>query len=201
MIAPAPVLLRMTDLKNWAYCRRVVYYHRLMPDAAPMTGKMRSGLKAQELMEKLELRRTLERYGFDGAATRRLYGSWLMSEALGLSGRVDLALLREDTGEAAVVDYKLTSGEPGDNHRMQLHGYAMLVESAYPGVTVSRAFLYRIPDDRVFVIPIEEEWRERVREAVVGIGEMVREQALPEATEVRGRCEDCEFANYCGDVW
>ena len=94
-----------------------------------------------------------------------------------------------------------TSGEPGDNHRMQLHGYAMLVESAYPEVTVSRAFLYRIPDDRVFVIPIEEEWRERVREAVVGIGEMVREQALPEATEVRGRCEDCEFANYCGDVW
>ena len=195
--AAAPI--RMTDLKNWAYCRRVVYYHRVMPEAAPMTGKMRSGIKAQELVEKLELRRTLERYGFDRA--RRIVGTWLANEALGLSGRVDLALIVDETGEAAVVDYKLTSGEPGDNHRMQLHGYAMLLEAANPGVTVSRAFLYRIPDDRVFAIPIEEAWRARVKSAVVGIGEMVAEQVLPEATDVRGRCVDCEFANYCGDVW
>lgn len=195
--ATAPI--RMTDLKNWVYCRRVVYYHRVMPDAAPMTSKMRSGIKAQELVEKLELRRTLERYGFDGA--RRIYGTWLASEELGLSGRVDLALIVEETGEAAVVDYKLTSGEPGDNHRMQLHGYAMLLEAANPGVQVSQAFLYRIPDDRVFAIPIEEVWRARVRSAVVGIGEMVAEQVLPDATDVRGRCVDCEFANYCGDVW
>lgn len=191
--------VRMTDIKNWAYCARVVFYHRVMPEAAPMTGKMRSGIKAQELVERLELRRTLERYGFEGA--RRLYGAWLSSEELGLSGRVDLALLREETGEGAVVDYKLTSSEPGDNHRMQLHGYAMLVESAHAGVKVGRAFLYRIPDNRVFVIPIEDEWRRRVTAAVAGIREMVGEQALPAATSVRGRCEDCEFANYCGDVW
>ncbi len=192
-------LIRLTDLKNWAYCERVVFYHRVMPEAAPMTSKMRSGLQAQELVEGLELRRTLERYGFDGA--RKVFGSWLSSESLGLTGRVDLMLIKEDGSEAAIVDYKLTSGEPGDNHRMQLHGYAMLVERANPGVRVSRAFLYRIPDDRVFAIPIEEEWRKRVAGAVNGIREMVREQALPVATTVRGRCEDCEFANYCGDVW
>ena len=133
-----------------------------------MTSKMRSGIKAQELVEKLELRRTLERYGFEQA--RRIFGAWLTSGELGLSGRVDLALIVDETGEAAVVDYKLTSGEPGDNHRMQLHGYAMILEAANPGVTVSRAFLYRIPDDRVFTMPIEEEWRARVRSAVVVIG-------------------------------
>src|SRR5271169_6060375 len=105
-------LIRLTDLKNWAYCPRVVYYHRVMPEAAPMTGKMRSGLKAQ-----------------------------------------------------AVVDYKLTSGDPGDNHRLQLHGYAVLVERAY-GVRVDQSFLYRIPDERVFVVPIEKEGRERVVSAV-----------------------------------
>ena len=159
-------LIRLTDLKNWAYCARVVYYHRVMPEAAPMTSKMRSGLKAQDLVERLELRRTLERYGLERA--RRVVGSWLSSESLGLTGRVDLALVNEETGEGAVVDYKLTSGEPGDNHRMQLHGYAMLVESAYVGVKVGRMFLYRIPDDRVFAIPVEEEWRERVRLAVSG---------------------------------
>ena len=191
-------LIRLTDLKNWAYCPRVVYYHRVMPGPGPMTGKMRSGLGAQELIEKLELRRTLDRYNFAGA--RRIFGRWLSDETLGLSGRVDLILLREEVGEAAVVDYKLTSGDPGDNHRLQLHGYAVLVERAY-GVRVDQAFLYRIPDERVFVIPIEKAGRESVVSAVDGIRRMIAEQILPPPTPLRAKCADCEFANYCGDVW
>lgn len=189
---------RPTDLKNWAYCQRVVYYHRVMPDAAPMTHKMRSGIKAQDLLERLELRRTLERYGFENAT--RVFGKWIADESLQLSGRVDLALLREEAQEGAIVDYKLTSGEPGENHRLQLHGYALLLESAYR-VAVNRAFFYRIPDDRVFVIPINEEGREQVRLAVSGIREMMRDQVLPEPTTVRARCIDCEFSNYCADIW
>jgi CRISPR-associated exonuclease Cas4 len=191
-------LIRLTDLKNWAYCPRVVYYHRLMPDAAPMTGKMRSGLRAQELIEKLELRRTLERYNFGGA--QRVFGRWLSDENVGLSGRVDLILVREEVGEAAVVDYKLTSGDLGDNHRLQLHGYAVLVEQVL-GMRVDRAFLYRIPDEKVFVVPIEKEGRERVASAVEGIRGMMARQLLPEPTPVRAKCADCEFGNYCGDVW
>jgi CRISPR-associated exonuclease Cas4 len=191
-------LIRLTDLKNWGYCPRVVYYHRLMPEAAPMTGKMRSGLRAQELIEKLEFRRTLDRYSFGGA--RRVFGQWLSDESLGVSGRVDLILLREETKEAAVVDYKLTSGDPGDNHLLQVHGYAVLVERAYR-VTVDQAFLYRIPDERVFVIPIEKVGRERVVAAIEGIRSMIAEQFLPPPTPVRSKCADCEFANYCGDIW
>ena len=191
-------LIRLTDLKNWGYCPRVVYYHRLMPEAAPMTGKMRSGLKAQELIEKLELRRTLDRYNFVGS--RRIFGQWLSDESLGVSGRVDLILLREETMEAAVVDYKLTSGDPGYNHLLQVHGYAVLVERAYR-VRVDHAFLYRIPDESVFVMPIEEEGRHRVVSAIESIRNMISEQVLPEPTPVRSKCTDCEFANYCGDVW
>jgi CRISPR-associated exonuclease Cas4 len=173
-------------------------YHRIMPEAAPMTGKMRSGLRAQELIEKLELRRTLGRYNF--AAARRIFGRWLFDEMMGISGRVDLILIREEVGEAAVVDYKLTSGDPGDNHRLQLHGYAVLVERAY-GVRVDQAFLYRIPDERVFVIPIEKAGRDRVLAAVNEIQDMVAKQFLPPPTPMRAKCTDCEFANYCGDVW
>jgi CRISPR-associated exonuclease Cas4 len=191
-------LIRLTDLKNWAYCPRVVYYHRVMPEAAPMTGKMRSGLKAQELIEKLELKRTLDRYNFAGA--RRVFGRWLSDETVGISGRVDLILIREESDVAAVVDYKLTGGDLGDNHRLQLHGYAVLVERAY-GVRVDQSFLYRIPDERVFVIPIEKAGRDRVLSAVDEIRKMIAEQILPPPTPTRTKCVDCEFANYCGDVW
>jgi CRISPR/Cas system-associated exonuclease Cas4 (RecB family) len=30
---------------------------------------------------------------------------------------------------------------------------------------------------------------------------MIEEGLLPEPTEVRSRCTDCEFRNYCGDVF
>ena len=76
-----------------------------------MTSKMRSGIKAQELVEKLELRRTLERYGFDRA--RRIFGAWLTSDELGLSGRVDRALIVDETGEAAVVGLQVDERRAG----------------------------------------------------------------------------------------
>src|ERR1700691_1223127 len=81
---------------------------------------MREAVSAQDMIERLELRRGLREYGWEGGDRR--FGIWLAHEGLGLSGKLDLLLERE--GEGAVVDFKLTSGERGDNHRMQLTGYA-----------------------------------------------------------------------------
>jgi CRISPR-associated exonuclease Cas4 len=189
-------LIAVTELRQWAYCPRVVYYHQLMPGAGQMTYKMREGLRAQEVVESLEMRRTLREYGLENA--RREFGVWMTDERLGLSGKLDL-LLRGD-GFAAVVDFKLTSGEVGENHRMQLAGYALLVEASW-GVPVEMTFLFRIPDNRVFSVPVTAELKERVRQAVRSIREMRQSEELPAATEVRSRCLECEYANYCGDVW
>ena len=189
-------LISVTDLKQWAYCARVVYYHRVMPAPARPTYKMKEGLAAQDLIESLETRRKLREYGLDGA--RRRFGLWLKNEGLGLAGKIDLLLETDD--EIAVVDFKLTSGEPGRNHRVQLAGYSLLAEAA-SGLPARQAFLYRIPDDRIFAEPVTEELRQAVNTAVVDIRRTGESQWCPEPTEVRGRCVECEFANYCGDVW
>jgi CRISPR-associated exonuclease Cas4 len=186
----------VTELKQWGYCGRIVYYHRVLGGVGRPTYKMGEAVRAQETIERLEMRRALGEYGFEGA--RRRFGVWLEDEGVGLSGKIDLLLERED--EAAVVDFKLTSGEPGENHRYQLAGYAVLVEAALK-VAVGRAFLYRIPDDRIFEIDVGAEARGRVAEAVRSIREVEEREIFPEATRVRGRCVDCEYANYCGDVW
>jgi CRISPR-associated exonuclease Cas4 len=83
---------------------------------------------------------------------------------------------------------------------MQLAGYALLVEAAL-GVKVARTFLFRIPDNRVFAVEVTREMRERVRAIVGSIRQMKEREEMPEATDVRGRCVECEYANYCGDVW
>jgi CRISPR-associated exonuclease Cas4 len=191
-MGPIPV----TDLKQWAYCARVVYYHRVLPGAGQATWKMREALAAQDMIERLEMRRGLREYGWEGAGRR--FGLWLADEGLGLNGKLDLLLVRE--GEGAVVDFKLTSGEMGDNHRMQLSGYAVLVEAAL-GLRVDTAFMYRIPDDRVFAFAVTEGWKRRVSEAVRAIRELQETAWCPEATAVRARCAECEYVNYCGDVW
>src|ERR1700730_15546896 len=94
---PFPV----TELRQWAYCRRVVYYHQLMPGAGQSTYKMREGERAQELIENLEMRRTLREYGLAGA--ERQFGVRLNDERTGLSGKIDLLLKGEHF--AAVVDF------------------------------------------------------------------------------------------------
>ena len=159
--------LAVTELRQWVYCRRVVYYHQIMPGAGQATFKMKEGSLAQEMIENLEMRRTLREYRFEGAS--REFGVWLSDEGLGLSGKIDLLLRRAE--DAAVVDFKLTSGEVGENHRMQLAGYAMLVE-AVMGLAVPVVFLFRIPDNQVFAIAVDAAMRERVRDAVTGIRRM-----------------------------
>jgi CRISPR-associated exonuclease Cas4 len=189
-------LIPVTDLKQWAYCPRVVYYHRVMPAPQRPTYKMKEGLAAQDLIENRETRRTLREYDLDSASRR--FGLWLDNKELGLAGKIDLLLEAKD--EIAVVDFKLTSGEPGQNHRLQLAGYSLLAEAAL-GVPARRAFLYRIPDNRIFPEPVTEQLRRAVKTAVADIRRTGDTQFCPEPTEVRGRCVECEFANYCADVW
>jgi CRISPR/Cas system-associated exonuclease Cas4 (RecB family) len=98
------------------------------------------------------------------------------------------------------VDFKLTSGELGENHRMQLAGYAVLVERVL-GLSVPMTFLFRIPDNKVIAVPVTDELRQRVSQGVTAIRNMRERQELPEPTPVRARCVECEYANYCGDVW
>lgn len=195
---PADKHITAGELKNWGYCPRVVFYRRRMPGASVPSYKMEAGIAAQAAVERLESRRTLAAYGWAEGQRRR--GLWLTDEGLGLSGRVDYLLVRNRVapgGAAAIVDFKLTSGDVGENHRLQLGGYALLVEARL-GLHVDEGFIYRIPDDKVFRIAINTELRERIREALRQIASM---EELPEPTDQPARCEDCEYANFCGDVW
>ena len=60
-------LIPVTDLKQWTYCQRIVYYHRVMPAVGKPTFKMREAIAAQDLIESLEMRRGLQAYGLESA--------------------------------------------------------------------------------------------------------------------------------------
>ncbi len=188
--------LRVSDVKQYGYCPRIVYYQYVLPVDRVATYKMEHGKVAQIDVEALEKRRKLKAYGIEGG--ERIFNLWLRSRRLGLSGRLDL-LIRSATGYFP-VDFKYTEDLPRRNHQLQLAAYALLVEEHFRA-SVNAGFLYLIPKKDVVIFEMSPELKEEVRMMLNNIREMIRTERLPEPTPVRSRCHDCEYQNYCADIW
>jgi len=189
-------LLRVTDLKQFAYCPRVVYYSYCLPLLRPMTFKMKAGIEAHEAASVAEQRRSLRAYGLE--AGERRFDVALTSQRLGLSGQVDMVILTVD-GSAVPVDYKLSKRKPAPHFRLQLAAYAELIEEQWQR-PVERGFLYLLPLRRAEVVPITRRLRNRLLVRLDEMREMIETQRMPEPTKQLARCIDCEFRRFCNDV-
>jgi CRISPR-associated exonuclease Cas4 len=194
-LASVPVVTA-TDLKQWAYCPRIVFYRHVLPVRSAPTYKMERGKEIQAAVEALERRRGFRAYGMREG--ERHFGLWLHSDRLGLSGKLDLLIVTRDA--CYPVDFKDTEGGARRNHRLQLAAYALLAEEAFARPAPD-GFVYLVPEKRVVALALTEADRDEVRHALAGVCRMIERQELPPATPVRRRCSPCEFRNYCGDVW
>ncbi|PYP90092.1 MAG: CRISPR-associated protein Cas4 [Candidatus Angelobacter sp. Gp1-AA117] len=188
--------LRVNDLKQYEYCPRIVFYNTVMPLDRKVTFKMQRGTEAEFQLDALEKRRSLRRYKLS-EGERRFHVS-LHSERLGLSGKMDLLIVSEQG--YFPVDFKYTRGRPHRNHISQLAGYAVLVEEQYQ-TEVETGFIYLAPVGELVAIKITQELKKEVAERLAMIRDMVREELLPPPTPMRARCSECEFRNYCGDIF
>jgi CRISPR-associated exonuclease Cas4 len=192
----AAVELTATDLKQWAYCRRIPFYRHVLPVRPAPTYKMERGKEIQAAVEALERRR-----GFRAYAVRegeRRFSVWLHSARLGLSGKLDLVILTPDA--CYPVDFKDTEGGVRRNHRVQLAAYALLAEEAF-GRPAPEGFIYLVPVKEVVRVPLTEADRAEVVQAVGALRETIAAEQMPPPTAVRARCVVCEHRNFCADIW
>lgn len=198
---PPSRLLEVTDLKQYAYCRRIPFYRYCLPRIRPVTYGMREGIRSHEEEAAREERRSLRAYGL--TAGERVFDLVLRSDTLGLVARLDLAIRCTDphTGqpEAIVVDYKLTRDPAREHFRVQLAAYALMLEEDWQ-LPVRRGFLYHIPLRRAEEIPITTALRKRALQAVQAIQTMVRAEQVPAPPANRARCVTCEFRRFCNDA-
>lgn len=188
--------LRVNDLKQFGYCPRIVFYNTVMPLERKVTFKMQRGAEAEFRLDALEKRRNLRRYKL-GEGERRFH-VWLHSERLGLSGKMDLLVVSQEG--YFPVDFKYTRGRPHRNHISQLAGYSVLVEDHFQ-TQVETAFIYLAPIGELVAIKMTAELKNEVTGRLAQIRSMIKEEMLPEPTAVRARCGECEFRNYCGDIF
>jgi CRISPR-associated exonuclease Cas4 len=195
-IAQELVPLRVNDLKQYEYCPRIVFYNTVMPVDRKVTVKMERGKEEELRLDALEKRRNLRRYQLGSG--QRHFHVWLDSAALGLSGKLDLLIV--STKGYFPVDFKYTLGRPHRNHIFQLAGYGLLVEENFR-TQVGAGFIYLVPTQEVVTIELNERLREKTFYMLAEIRSMIRDGILPAPASVRARCEDCEFRNYCGDIF
>ncbi|MHB1296181.1 MAG: CRISPR-associated protein Cas4 [Anaerolineae bacterium] len=188
-------LFTVTDLKQYTYCPRVVFYTYCLPLLRPETYKMAESQQAHEEETQREQRRSLKVYGLPEGAFA--FDVTLKSEALGLTGRVD-AVIRT-TDEQIPVDYKNSDRPPGPHFRLQVAAYGMMLEEL-DNRPVRRGFLYSIPLRKASEVTINAAMRSRVRAAVQAMRRMVAQEAMPEPPTVRARCVACEFRRFCNDL-
>ncbi|MXZ19077.1 MAG: CRISPR-associated protein Cas4 [Caldilineaceae bacterium SB0665_bin_25] len=193
-------LLKVTDLKQFAYCPRIPYYHYCLPEVRPTTYKMAAGIRAQDRAEELERRRSLRAYGLTEG--ERHFNVSITSRQLGVSGQIDLVIKHTVNGEDRLVpvDYKLSRRDPGRHFKLQLACYALLLEEVW-GLPVEDGFLYLIPARRAVRVPITTRLRNDVRRQLAEIRALVLAERMPPVPpKQRGRCVDCEFRRFCNDV-
>ena len=190
------IALRVNDIKQYAYCPRVVFYQYSMPVEKKATWKMEQGKIEEAEIDRLEQRRKLT--GYRLAEGERRFHFWLSSKRLALAGKLDLLI---DSPEGLFpVDYKWTTGRPHSNHIFQLCGYALLVEDHFCK-PVSKGFVYLIPQSDAVVFDLTAELKEQTEAALAEIRRMIKTEQMPPPTPVRNRCTDCEYRNFCGDVF
>ena len=189
--------LTVTDLKQYTYCRRILYFARCLPAIRPITAKMSEGICAGQEAEAREQRRQLRSYGFNTG--ERHFAVPLYSASLSIAAQIDLVILRPDNqGVVVPVDFKL-SRQVGLHFKLQLACYALLLEEEM-GLPAPKGFIYLIPLRRAEPVPLTARLKKQARAALVEMRETVEREEIPELTPRRARCVDCEFRLFCNDV-
>ena len=193
--------LTVTDLKQYSYCPRIVYYTYCLPLIRPTTFKMERGIAAHERARDKERRRTLVAYGLTRG--ERHFDVRVASAELGLRGRLDLVIETDENATGAKelipVEYKHTRRAGGSHWQRQLAAYSLMLTECQ-GLPVRRGFLYYLPSRRTQEIAITPRLQADVRTAVTAMRKMIERETMPPPPKRRRPCVDCEFRRFCNDV-
>jgi len=188
--------LTVTDVKQYMYCPRIIYFTYVMPVGQQPTHNMLIGKSKHLIIENLEKRRTLKKYHLEQAQKRfkvRCY-----SDSLMLSGLLDMLL--ENGTELYPVEFKNTSKPPQIHHKLQIAAYAKILEEER-GCEINRGFLYTIANGKVYSIALTSELKNRVSVICERVRSIISTKSMPPPTRHRNKCFDCEWRRYCGDIY
>lgn len=195
--------LRVSELRQYWYCPRLLYYFYCMPDIRPTTYKMEEGVEQHLEEVEREKRRGLGFYGMAEVEdrARKQFALTVQSDSLRIRGRLDALIEVQDQGIVLgyPVEYKATKREPGAQYKLQLAAYALLLEEA-GGHVVRQGFFVLTPLRKVIPVRLDAGAKARARSAIAAMHAVVASEAVPPPPKSVAKCTVCEFRRFCNDV-
>lgn len=189
--------LRISDIKQFIYCPRKVYYTYVEPVPWKETFKMQYGRKQHDELCKKEKRRSLQIYGLKEG--KRYFGYNVHSDKYNISGKLDILIDSEDiSGQRYFpVECKDTDSQIHNSTKYQLIAYALAMEEQL-GSPVNQGYIYIIPEEKVYTIYITDEERNYVTKVLSSIRNIIENEHYPNPRSKK-RCLACEYIRYCND--
>ncbi len=187
-------LFRVTDLKEYTFCPRVLYYENCLPDLQPSTFKMQAGVMAHEREREKAARRTMKAYNV--LPGERQFDVAVRDDVIGLTGVIDEVAITESG--IYIVDYKL-AWKIGANFKLQVAAYALLLESAWK-TSVAGAFIYLIPKREAVPVNLTTRLKGQVKNALAAMHQIVEDERMPPPPENTRQCWTCKHRRFCNDV-
>ena len=187
------VWFQVTDIKQYLYCPRLVYFAYVQPLPVHKPAKVEEGQVSHEELKSRLLRhwpRALPRGQEVLLDVPLVYAPWR------LTGRVDALILRDDE-TAVVVDFKhARTVRPG--WKMQVVAYGMLVEQVL-GYNVPEGYIYLTRIRKAQKVVLRPSLRRRVMAIQEAMRAMLEQDRWPEGPSGRGPCVACEYRRFCND--
>jgi CRISPR-associated exonuclease Cas4 len=194
-ISGGKLIITAWDISQYHYCKRKIYFLKILGVPAPLRRKMEHGAK----IDKTERKKMLERktiYGFEREAVEKIVEKLhLYDETLGLEGVIDQTILLK-TEEVVPVDVKYTDLPLVQRqHKKQLVAYALLLDK-YFETDVRRGVIYLAKQRKSLEVSIT--WRDkeglmRDLEAIRGI---LSSERIPRKAS-SSKCGYCEVRRFC----
>lgn len=171
-------LINVSDLNQYQYCPRRYWYLHFFDTQGRNYYRVEGKTK------------------HENKATR---GDWLNelyleSESVGLKGKIDVLDL-EDGRTVPVERKRAGSGDYYWNDEVQIAGYCMLLEENMDA-SIHEGAIYLYETDQRMHVPITEDHREAVREAVSAMQSMSYDE-IPSLVDNPNKCEKCSTRQYC----
>lgn len=190
-----PLLVTPTELRQWRYCPRVVFFERCTPVRRRETVLMTHGREKHQTELARERRRTLSRYELTEG--ERHYDVRLGNTSLGLNGELDLLIVNGQ--EAHPVEFKHTSRPPDPGHKLQLCAYALLVEAEL-GLSCPHGYWHSSRTRQTHTIAFDTRLRNSTLKTIQEVRNFIQQEKCPPPTSQTVKCLECELKNFCGDT-
>lgn len=188
--------ITVTDIVQYHYCPRKIYFIRTLGIKQQTRAKMAAGTSEHNKDKK----RSSERKGLYGLP-RELVKEVLRKKSLtdpdlGLTGLIDVVLVMTDD-ELLPVEAKFTDLPYVQRQwRKQLTAYAMLLEAEYKK-QVTRGLLYFILQKKCEIIDIGNDDKDALKRDIITIRELIGSEKIPHKVD-ESKCGYCEMKKYCG---